>query len=126
MLADMALIDDPVEIFEDRRAVGDRLFMLPWFEDKAQRVHVAVRADAGITEQIPCPAQIVAAFDQRETAVGAVLLQVDGHADARNPCTDDQYIDVGILLLGARYLGDSIHPDSPGFSVIDRSLMTGL
>src|SRR3546814_15512983 len=32
-LANMALIDDAIEIFEDRRAVGDRFFMLPRFEE---------------------------------------------------------------------------------------------
>src|SRR3546814_9735007 len=52
-LANMALIDDAIEIFEDRRAVGDRFFMLPRFEDEAERVHVAVRTDARITEKIP-------------------------------------------------------------------------
>src|SRR3546814_2021806 len=52
-LANMALIDDAIQIFEDCRAVGDRLFMLPRFEDETERVHVAVRTDARITEKIP-------------------------------------------------------------------------
>src|SRR3546814_8635607 len=35
-LANMALVDDAIEIVEDRRAVGDRLLMLPRFEDETQ------------------------------------------------------------------------------------------
>src|SRR3546814_7754594 len=41
-LANMALVDDAIEIVEDRRAVGDRLLMLPRFEDETQCVHVEI------------------------------------------------------------------------------------
>src|SRR3546814_8192948 len=82
-LADAAFVDDAVQIVEDRGAVGDRLFMLPRLEDEAQRVHVAVRADAGIAEQVPGAAQIGAALDERKAAVGAVHLQMHRHAQAR-------------------------------------------
>src|SRR3546814_5593538 len=71
-LANMALIDDAIEIFEDRRAVGDRFFMLPRFEDEAERVHVAVRTDARITEKIPGAAKLFAALDEGEAMVGAI------------------------------------------------------
>ena len=60
MLPDAALIDDMVEVIEDRWRIGDRFFMPPRFEIEAQRVHIAVRTDAGITEQIPRPTQIIA------------------------------------------------------------------
>src|SRR3546814_9976625 len=76
-----SLIDDAIEIFEDRRAVGDRFFMLPRFEDEAERVHVAVRTDARITEKIPGAAKLFAALDEGEAMVGAIHLQMHGHAD---------------------------------------------
>ncbi len=97
MLADAALVDDAVEIFEDRRAVGDRLFVPPRFEDETQRVHVAVRPDAGVAEQIPGAAQIGPPLDQREAAVGTMHLEMRGHADARKAGADDQ----NVLIHGA-------------------------
>jgi hypothetical protein len=99
MRADAALIDDMVKIVEDRRAVGDRLLMPPRFEHKPQRMHVAVRPDAGITEQIPCAPQLRAPFDDGKAATGAFLLQMRRHADARNPGPDDQDIDVSAALF---------------------------
>src|SRR3546814_17238147 len=86
----MALIDDAIEIFEDRRAVGDRLFMLPRFEDETERVHVAVRTDARITEKIPGAAKLFAAPDEGEAMVGAIHLQMHGLADTRTAGAHDQ------------------------------------
>src|SRR4029077_5747201 len=40
-------------VVEDRRTVGDGLRLPPGLEAVAQRVHVAVGADAGIAEEIP-------------------------------------------------------------------------
>src|SRR3546814_14071162 len=88
MLADAAFVDDVIAIVEDGGPIGDRLIMLPRFEDETERVHVAVRPDAGIAEQIPGAAQIGAAFGAREAAVGALCLQMASHAAARNAGSD--------------------------------------
>src|SRR3546814_15178247 len=85
----MALVDDAIEIVEDRRAVGDRLLMLPRFEDETQCVHVAVRTDARITEKVPGADKLFAALDEGEAMVGAIHLQMHGHADTRNARHDD-------------------------------------
>src|SRR3546814_12668243 len=50
-LANMALVDDAIEIVEDRRAVRDRLLLLPRFGDKTQCVHCVVRPDARTKDQ---------------------------------------------------------------------------
>lgn len=49
-----------VEIAQNRRAVRDRLGIGPRLEREAQRVHVRIRADAGITKQVPCAAEPLA------------------------------------------------------------------
>src|SRR3546814_16244958 len=88
----MARIDDAIEIFEDRRAVGDRFFMLPRFEDEAERVHVAVRTDARITEKIPVAAQLLAALHDGAATVGALHLQMHCPADTHNAGPHKQHI----------------------------------
>src|SRR3546814_6349687 len=80
-----------------------------WSSDvcSSDLVHVAVRADAGIAEQVPGAAQIGAALDERKAAVGAVHLQMHRHADARNARADDQHvlIDGGGIRLHAAVEG---------------------
>src|SRR5207253_6940494 len=46
-------------VLEDRGPVGDRLGVAPGAKDVAQRVHVRVRADAGVAEQVPGAADAV-------------------------------------------------------------------
>src|SRR6185436_20895032 len=41
------------DVLADRGSVGDRLALLPRAEVVAERVHVGVRADARIAEQVP-------------------------------------------------------------------------
>ena len=53
-------------IVEDRGAVGDRILAEPRPESIAQREHVGIRTDAGITEEIPGAADRVAAFEDGE------------------------------------------------------------
>src|SRR3546814_244376 len=115
-LANMALVDDAIEIVEDRRAVGDRLLMLPRFEDETQCVHVAVRTDARITEKVPGAAKLFAALDEGEAMVGAIHLQMHGHADTRNARTDDQHILIdrcSLCVHGAFHRRRACHRLSP-------------
>ena len=84
---------DPVEIVHDRGTVGNRLLLGPRFEFETQCVHVAVAADAGILEQVPGPADIIAALDHGKALAGTFVPQMNRHADSRNPGADDQYVD---------------------------------
>ena len=90
--AQAVFVGNLVKIFEDRGTIGDRLFMLPRGEGKAQGVHIAVRTDAGITEQVPGATQLIAPVQNRIALVRAFLGQVHGHADAGNAGADDQKI----------------------------------
>ena len=71
-----------LDIGADRGAVGDRLGVRPGVEGEAERVHVAVRPDAGIAKQVPCPADAAARLEDGVRAVGAAFLQVEALADA--------------------------------------------
>ena len=92
---DAVLARGLAHIVQNARTVGDRLRLGPRLERIAQRIHVAVGADAGIAEQIPGAADGVAAFEDRVALARTILLQVIARADARQARADDQYIDVG-------------------------------
>src|SRR5690242_17826733 len=83
------------DIVENRRSVGDRLGAGPGPEGVAQGEHVRIRADAGIAEQVPRPAEIVAAFEDDVGAVRAMRLEVITGADTGNSGT--YYDDVEML-----------------------------
>ncbi len=99
VLADIAFVDDAVEIVEDGGAVGDRFLVRPGFEIEAQRMHVAVRPDAGIAEEVPGSPQIVTAFDDRETVTGRLVLHMRRHADAGDARTHNQNVEIGRRIL---------------------------
>ena len=98
VLANAALVDDTVEIVEDRGRVGDRFLVLPGFEIEPQRVHVAVRANPGIAEQVPGAAQIVAPFENRIAGVRRFGGHMRGHPDPGNPRPHDQHVEMAGLF----------------------------
>ena len=49
------------DVVEDRGAVGDRLRLGPRLEAEAERVHVGVRADARVAEEVPGAAEVARA-----------------------------------------------------------------
>src|SRR5207247_1028868 len=69
------------QVLEDRWAVGDRLRVRPRPERIAERVHVRVRANARVTEEVPRPAERLATFEDRVRLRRAVRLQVIRGAD---------------------------------------------
>jgi hypothetical protein len=98
MRPDAALVDDAVQVVEDRGPVGYRLLVAPRLEIEAERVHVAVRADAGIAEQVPGAAEVLAPLENREAAIRALHPHMRGHADARNPRAHDQHVEIGCVV----------------------------
>ena len=91
---DAELGDGLAEVLHDRWAVGDRLVVHPRLEREAQRVHVAVGADARVSEQVPGAADVVAALEDHERAVGAHRLQVVRGPDARDAGAHDDDVEV--------------------------------
>ena len=89
-------------VVEDRGAVGDRLGLAPRLERVAERVHVGVRADPRIAEQIPGAADALARLEDRVGLTGAILLEVMRGADAGQAGADDQ--DVNVLLAHRLYV----------------------
>src|SRR5437667_12339225 len=82
------------DVIQNMRTVGDRLRLLPWLERIAHREHVAVGADAGITEQVPGAADAVAALENDKTLGRTIALQVIAGADPGPPGADDHHIDM--------------------------------
>jgi hypothetical protein len=85
------------EIGEDGRRVRDRFRARPRLERVPERVHVGIGADAGVAEEVPRPADVVARLEDRVGAVGTARLKVVAGADAGDPGADDQ--DVEVLAL---------------------------
>src|SRR6266511_639520 len=82
-----------LHIGEDGGAVRDGPRLFPRFEVIAERMHVAVRPNARIPEQIPGAAYGVAAFQLREGLARTMHLQVDGCANPRNTRANDNHIE---------------------------------
>jgi len=96
-------LGDPVvarripDVAEDRRPVGDRAAVLPRTEGVAERVHVGIRPDTRIPEEVPRPADTVPRLEDRVRLPRAVRLEVIGRPDPREPGPDDH--DVKVLEL---------------------------
>ncbi len=97
MFPDAILFDRLLEVVHDRRSVGDRLAVLPRLEVEAERIHVTVRANAGITEQVPGAAERLARLQDQVALAGTLVGQVPCRADAGNAGPDDQ--DVNALTV---------------------------
>jgi len=80
-------------VVEDRCAVCDRLRLRPRLERVAERVHVRVRANARVFEEIPGAAEILASLQDHVALVGAAVLQMPGRADSRDARSDDDDVD---------------------------------
>src|SRR6266403_1100200 len=81
-------------VIENPRPVGDRLGLGPRLERIAEREHVAVGADAGITKQVPGAADGVATFEDRVALARALVLKVIARADAGEAGADDQHVEM--------------------------------
>src|ERR1700722_15630344 len=97
-IADVLLYPELVrgiaDVFEDRGSISDRSGFLRGVERVAEGEHVRVRADPWVSEEVPSAAQIGPALEDDEGLPGAVGLQPVGGADAGQPCSDDQDIEM--------------------------------
>src|SRR5665213_2551366 len=82
------------DVIQNLRPVRDRLVLEPRLERIAQREHVAVGADAGITKQVPGAADAVAALQNDKTLAGTIGLQMIARADAGQARADDEHVDM--------------------------------
>ena len=81
-------------IAQDRRTIRDRLGLGPRTERITQRIHVRIRPDSGIAEQIPCPAQLGSALEDDIGPIRALRLQVIARADTGYSGTDHDHVEM--------------------------------
>ncbi len=98
LVLDAVLGSGLADVIQDPRPVRNRLRLGPRLERIAQREHVAVGADAGITKQIPGAADAIAAFENDVALARALLLQVIARADAGQAGTDDQHVEMFVVI----------------------------
>ena len=80
------------KVRQDVRAIGNRLCRCPWLEAVAKCVHVTIGANAGIAEQIPRAAHVVAALEDHIGTIRAFLLEEIAGADSRDSGTNNNDI----------------------------------
>ena len=78
---DPLLAGGVADVVEDRGPVGNGPVAGPGPEGIAQGVHVGVRPDAGVTEEVPGSTDRLTALEEDEAAVGTRGLEVPGRAD---------------------------------------------
>ena len=81
------------DITADRLAIGDGAIARPGVEGKAQRIHVRIRTDARIAEQIPGAADRIARFEDRVALAGAFGGNAVARIDTGKPSAHDQDIE---------------------------------
>ena len=91
--ADVGLVGSFADVAQDGRAIGNGLRLLPRLERVTQRVHVRIRAHAGVAEQVPSAADGVARLDDGVAVHGTLPLQVVRGTDARQAGADDQHVE---------------------------------
>jgi hypothetical protein len=90
------------DVPQDRRAVRDRLVVVPGPERVAEREHVGVGADARVAEQVPGAADGAARLEDGVRRPRALGLQVMARADAGQSGADDEDVEVlGSVAVGA-------------------------
>ena len=82
------------EVPEDGRSVRDGLGLGPRSKRVSQGGHVRVRANAGIPEEIPGSAKVVATLEDGVGSARTVRREVVGGANPGDTRADDQYIKV--------------------------------
>ena len=91
------------DVLLDRRAVGKHFDVQPGAELESEGVHVGVRSDAGIAEQVPGATHSLAPLEHGDSQLGQLGLEVTRRADARQAGSDDQDVEVlcihGFLAL---------------------------
>src|SRR6202043_1575003 len=123
LLVDAVVGGGLADIVQDPRPVGDRLRLGPWLERIAEREHVRVGADAGITEQVPGAADAVAALEDHERLARALLLQVIACADAGKAGADNQHVEMFWChgcLRGDRSGRNPAAPPMPSYAGLTR------
>ncbi len=83
-----------LDVLEDGVPVGNRLLAVPGPEGVPEGVHVRVRADAGVAEEVPGAADGVAGLEDGVGGPRALGLEVVGGTDPREPGSDDQDVEV--------------------------------
>jgi hypothetical protein len=79
----------------DRWAVGNGFLCRPGLEVITQGMHITVRADARVTEQIPGTPNSVASLQNGKTRTGTIPLELNGGANTRQPSAYDDDLKVG-------------------------------
>jgi hypothetical protein len=82
------------DVAQDGRPVGDRLALLPRAEGVAERVHVGIRADAGVAEQVPGAAARSRPSRMTKLLRGLRVRRWCAAPMPDRPGADDQHVDM--------------------------------
>ena len=86
-----------MEIVKDGRPVRDSVALCPGLKAVTHGVHVAIGADAWVTEKIPGAPKRFTPLQDEEVALWALALKMIGRANTAEACSYDE--DVDVLLV---------------------------
>ncbi|SHV57789.1 Uncharacterised protein [Mycobacteroides abscessus subsp. abscessus] len=90
MPVDVVVAGRVLQIVANVRAIGDGVAFMPGVVPETERIDIAVGADSGVAEQVPGPADALAALDDVKAAAGAA--QSDSGIDTGYPGADDENV----------------------------------
>jgi hypothetical protein len=93
VLVDAVLGRGFLQIAQDRRTFGDGLLVGVGLEAETECVHVGVRAQTRVLEEVPGAAQVLSALENDIALVGAAFLQMPGRTDAGDAGSHDDNVD---------------------------------
>ncbi len=93
-LGDAELAGGRLDVVADVRPRRQRGVTAPRAEGKAQGVHVRVRTDAGVAEEVPRPADRVPRLEDGPGGAWAVHREPTPRVDTRDAGSDDEHVDV--------------------------------
>ena len=94
---DPILVGSFMDIIPDGRTISNRFLRVPGLKVKAQRVHVTVAANTGVSEQVPGAAHGVPHFQNLIGSARALFQQMDSCADAGKARAYDEYVEMGLI-----------------------------
>ena len=90
--SDAVFVCRVLDVLANGFAIGNRFVIDPGFKGVTQGVHVGVRANAWVLEQIPGAADGLARFQNAPSSLWTMHLQMSGCANSRQTCAHNEDI----------------------------------
>ena len=109
---EVVLVDHLAHVFQDLSSRGDGRTR-PRLEAVAERIEIAIGANAGIAMSMPSTAKGVLCLEHHKASIRTLLSEVVGTTDPRDACADNQHVEMLIRISCPRV--HAVHPPPARF-----------